>query len=202
MKEIWSDIVLKQQGFPTHPVEKYKIFVGNGMDNLTRRVLPTTCTDEEFVKSFLEEFQQQYSLNWHDNTKPYPGIVALLDNLEKAGIKMSVLSNKADHFTRIMIDYFFGANRFEFIYGARADRPKKPDPSAAIEIAKDSNISPQAYLYLGDSGVDMQTANAAGMYALGATWGFRKTDELIAQGAKKLIYDPMEIIELIRNVGR
>jgi len=193
------NVVLEQHDFPVHPVEHYKYFVGNGMDNLTKRVLPKTCTDELFINSFLEEFQNQYSQNWHTFTKPYPGIETLLENLEARGIKMSVLSNKADQFTQFIIDYYFGLNHFDFIHGAKVGIPKKPDPSAALEIAYGSNIQPSDFLYLGDSGVDMQTANAAGMFALGATWGFRKTDELIENGAKKLIHDPIEIIDLIRK---
>ena len=112
---------------------------------------------------------------------------------------MSVLSNKSDHFTQIIIDHYFGLDRFEYVYGARVDVPKKPDPTVALEIAQKSNIQPSAFLYLGDSGVDMQTANAAGMYALGATWGFREINELKKHGVKRLISDPMEIIELIKS---
>lgn len=193
------NIVLEQHDFPVHPVENYKYFVGNGMDNLTRKVLPLTCTDENFIKTFLEEFQNQYSQRWHNFTKPYPGIEELLESLEARGIKMSVLSNKPDQFTQIIIDYYFGLDHFDFVYGARVGIPKKPDPMAALEITNSSNIQPSNFLYLGDSGVDMQTANAAGMYALGATWGFRKADELIEHGAKKLINNPMEIMDLIKS---
>jgi phosphoglycolate phosphatase len=169
------------------------------MDNLTRRVLPAECTDENFIKKFLEEFQNQYSKTWHTITKPYPGIEELLENLTARGIRMSVLSNKTDQFTQIIIDYFFGLNHFDYVFGARTGVPKKPDPIGALEIAKLSNIQPSDFLYLGDSGVDMQTANAAGMFAMGATWGFRKTDELLDNGAKKLIYNPSEITDLIRD---
>ena len=191
--------VLKQYGLPIHAVEKYKYFVGNGMENLTRRVLPTSYIDEKFVQTFLSEFQDQYKESWHILTKPYPGIEALINSLTALGIKMSVLSNKSDHFTQIIIDHYFGLDRFEYVYGARVDVPKKPDPTGALEIAQKSNIQPSAFLYLGDSGVDMQTANAAGMYALGATWGFREINELKKHGVKRLISDPMEIIELIKS---
>ena len=194
--------VLQQYGFPVHATEKYKYFVGNGMDNLTRRVLPSTITDEKFIKTFLAEFQNLYGESWNKITKPYPGIASLLDSLTAMGIKMSVFSNKPDHFTQIIIDHYFGLNRFEYVYGARVDVPKKPDPAGAIEIAQKSNIKPSSFLYLGDSGVDMQTANAAGMYALGATWGFRDIAELKKHGVKRLIHDPLEIIDLIDNPGR
>jgi len=193
------NLVLEQHGFPVHPVAHYKLFVGNGMDTLTRRVLPSECTDENFIKSFLDEFQNQYSKTWHDITKPYPGIEELLENLEARGIRLSVFSNKSDEFTQIIIDYYFGLDHFDFVFGARTGVPKKPNPIGALEIAKLSNIQPSDFLYLGDSGVDMQTATAAGMYALGATWGFRKSEELLENGAKKLIYNPSEILDLIRN---
>lgn len=193
------NFILKQHGLPVHPVEKYKTFVGNGMEKLVRRVLPTDHHDEKTVATILAEFKTKYNECWHNDTKPYPGINMLLDNLESLRIRMSVLSNKADQFTSIMIDYFFGLDRFDFVVGARDGVPNKPDPTAALEIVKGSNIESSSYLYLGDSGVDMQTANAAGLYALGATWGFRSTEELEANGAKKLIYDPMEIIELIKG---
>ena len=193
------NFVLEQHLFPTHDVEKYKYFVGNGMENLTRRALPSTCKDESVIATCLEEFQTRYSETWHLCTKPYPGIVELLDALEALGIKMSILSNKNDQFTQVMIDYYFGLDRFDFVYGARVDVPKKPDPTAALEIASRSSILPSAYLYLGDSGVDMQTANSAGMFALGATWGFRKKEEMEEFGVKRLIYDPLEIVELIKG---
>ena len=191
--------VLQQHGFPVHATEKYKYFVGNGMDNLTRKVLPTSITDEKFIKTFLAEFQNLYSENWNKCTKPYPGIESLLDSLTVSGIKMSVLSNKPDHFTQIIIDHYFGLDRFDYVYGARVDVPKKPNPTGALEIAQKSNISPSAFLYVGDSGVDMQTAIAAGMYALGVTWGFRDIAELKTNGVERLINDPMEIIELIKS---
>ena len=109
------NLVLEQHGFPVHPVAHYKLFVGNGMDTLTRRVLPSECTDENFIKSFLDEFQNQYSKTWHDITKPYPGIEELLENLEARGIRLSVFSNKSDEFTQIIIDYYFGLDHFDFV---------------------------------------------------------------------------------------
>ena len=72
--------ILQQYGLPVHAVERYKYFVGNGMENLTRIVLPTSYTDEKFIQTFLAEFQNQYKESWHKLTKPYPGIETLLDS--------------------------------------------------------------------------------------------------------------------------
>ncbi len=195
------NLILKLHGYPVYPIENYKHFVGHGMENLVRRVLPPESHDEKIVATCLDEFMKKYGECWHDETKPYPGIVEMLDNLKSLGVKMSVFSNKADQFTKVIIDHFFGSDRFDFVIGARANVPKKPDPTTALEIAGKSKIQPSSYLYLGDSGVDMQTANAAGMYALGATWGFRDANELNTNGAKKLINKPMDIIELIRSTN-
>jgi phosphoglycolate phosphatase len=194
------NFVLEQHHYPVHTVEEYKYFVGNGMDNLTRRALPPTCQDESIVAACLDEFQTRYGETWHNFTKPYPGIAELLDSLKALGIRMSILSNKNDQFTQVMIDYYFGLDRFEYVYGARAGVPKKPDPTAALDIARFSKLATSEFLYLGDSGVDMQTANSAGMFALGAAWGFRDINEMTEYGLKRLIYDPMEIVELIKGL--
>jgi phosphoglycolate phosphatase len=75
--------------------------------------------------------------------------------------------------------------------------PNKPDPTASIQIAKQLDISPSQFLYLGDSDIDMKTANAAGMYPVGALWGFRSKNELLASGAKAVIKHPRELLEYL-----
>ncbi|CAB1246551.1 HAD family hydrolase [Clostridium sp. MT-14] len=190
--------VLIKHGFPVHDVEKYKYFVGNGIEKLVLRALPENNSNDEMVKLCLAEFIDEYNKRWHELTKPYSGINELLDELYFLKINMSVLSNKPDNFTKIIIDKFFGMKKFNYVLGSRAGIPKKPDPSAALEISRLSKISPPSYLYLGDSGVDMKTANGAGMYAIGITWGFRKADELLKNGAKALIGRPMELIDFIK----
>jgi phosphoglycolate phosphatase len=190
--------VLIKHGFPVHVIERYRYFVGNGMEKLVRRALPPESHDEKMVELFLLEMEKEYNERWHDATRPYRGVNELIDNLDSIGIKMSVLSNKPDQFTKIIIDKYFGLKRFNFVFGARAGVPKKPDPFLALEISRLSKILPSNYLYLGDSGVDMKTANAAGMYAVGATWGFREVDELLENGVKTLIDSPIELIRLLQ----
>lgn len=169
--------VLRKHGFPVHAVERYRYFVGNGMEKLVRRALPPESQDEKMVELCLFEMEREYSERWHDATSPYGGINELIDRLDSMGIKISVLSNKPDYLTKMTTDKYFGITRFSFVIGARIGVPKKPDPFSALEISRLSKIPPSDYLYLGDSGVDMKTANAAGMYAVGATWGFREIDE-------------------------
>lgn len=191
------NFVLSRHGFPVHDIEKYKQFVGNGMRVLAISALPEEERDEEKVNRYLGELEKQYEKRWNQATKPYPGIEELLRRLEKSGIRMFVLSNKPHHFTEEVIDEFFGLKRFELVYGARTGIPKKPDPYSALEISKLSGIPVSDFLYLGDSGVDMKTADAAGMYAVGAAWGFRKAEELWKNGAKTVIQNPLELIEIM-----
>lgn len=190
--------ILEKHGYSIHDLEKYKYFIGNGMEKLIRRALPeSSAQDEETVKTCLDEFMLEYDRRWDNLTRPYEGINDLMEALDSKGIEMSVLSNKPNEFTRLLIDKFFGLKRFKVVLGARKNVPKKPDPTAAFEISKLSKIPENEYLYLGDTGVDMKTANAAGMYAVGVTWGFRKADELLENGAKIIIDNPMELIKLL-----
>ncbi len=191
------NFVLSRHGFPVHDIEKYKQFVGNGMRVLAISALPEEERDEEKVNQYLGELEKQYEKRWNQATKLYTGIEELLRRLEKSKIRMFVLSNKPHHFTEEVIDAFFGLKRFELVYGARTGIPKKPDPYSALEISKLSGIPVSDFLYLGDSGVDMKTADAAGMYAVGAAWGFRKADELWKNGAKTVIQNPLELIEIM-----
>ena len=178
---------LKEFGYPEHPVEKYKIFVGNGMEKLVSRAAPPEITDDEIIARLFASFTQQYNNRWNEFTKPYTGINELLDKLESLGIKMSVLSNKSEDFTKIIIEHYFGLKRFAFVYGGRKGVPKKPDPVLALEILKLSGVPASQYLYLGDTGIDMNTANAAGMHAVGATWGFRTRRNYYKTAQKQLL---------------
>jgi phosphoglycolate phosphatase len=185
-------------GFPIHGVDRYKYFVGDGMENLVRRALPDSVgTDSALVSECLQMMRQTYDLNWKKKTRPYPGIPELLDGLTDHNVRMAVLSNKPDYFTQKVIKELLPSWRFEIVMGERPSVPRKPDPSSAIEISERLGIRPENFLYLGDTATDMLTANAAGMFAVGALWGFRKAEELISSGAKELISTPLEILRLL-----
>ncbi len=189
---------LSHFGFPVHPVENYRYLVGNGMENLARRSLPDSAkNDSRLISRCLEMMRQTYERNWNVNSRPYPGIPELLDALTARGLKMAVLSNKPHDFTLKVIAEFMSAWRFEAVMGERPSVPLKPDPSSALEIANALGVEPAGFLYLGDTGTDMKTANGAGMFAVGALWGFRNAEELIASGAVKLIGKPAELLELL-----
>jgi phosphoglycolate phosphatase len=192
------NVALSHLGFPVHELEKYRHFVGDGMENLVRRSVPDTAkNDPRLISRCLEMMRRTYELNWRVRTRPYPGVPELLDALSGRGLKMAVLSNKPDDSTRKVVDGLLPAWRFEAVVGARPQVPLKPDPSSALEIANRLKLGPARFVYLGDTATDMKTANAAGMFAVGALWGFRDAAELIAGGAAKLIEKPAELLELL-----
>ncbi len=185
-------------GFPVHALEKYRYFVGEGMENLVRRSLPDSArTDPDLVSKSFEMMRQIYGRNWAIKTRPYPGIPELLDALSARGLKMAILSNKPDEFTRKTVQRFLPAWRFDAVVGESPPIPRKPDPFSALEIANRLRVEPACFLYMGDTATDMKTANSAGMYAIGALWGFRDSEELLASGAKKLVAKPSELLELL-----
>jgi len=189
---------LRDFGFPVHELAEYRQFVGEGMENLVRRSLPSpAAADPHVVSRCFELMRRAYDHNWNAKTRPYPGIPELLDSLTALGLKMAVLSNKPDEFTQKAVAGLLSAWRFEAVIGDRPPMPRKPDPFAALEIANRLGVEPGRFLYLGDTAIDMKTANAAGMYAVGVLWGFRDAEELISSGAKKLIAKPADLLELL-----
>jgi phosphoglycolate phosphatase len=189
---------LSHFGFPVHPLEKYKHFIGDGMENLVKRSLPGSAkNDLQAISQCLEMMRQIYKRNWNVKSRPYPGIPELLDTLSARGIKMAVLSNKLHDFTLKIVAELLPAWRFDPVMGERPPIPRKPDPFSALEIANMLGVEPAGFLFLGDTATDMKTANAAGMFAVGALWGFRNAEELVAGGGARLIAKPAELLELL-----
>ena len=189
--------VLRRSGFPEHGLEAYRYFVGDGMEDLARRALPEKYRDEATVTGFVTAIMEEYGQRWPDHTGPFEGIPELLDALTARRIRMAILTNKPDDSTRVMVSKLLPRWQFHIILGATPSLPKKPDPQGASQIADYLNLPSQAFLYVGDSDIDMKTASAAGMYAVGVLWGFRTADELIRSGAKVLIDRPLELLELL-----
>lgn len=189
--------VLARHSYPTHSVELYKTFVGDGVEVLALRALPKDECNEQTVREVVMEMRDEYEKRWNSKTKPYPGVSELLDGLERKEIRITILSNKADDYTKKIVEDSFSGRKFNVVRGAKPGTPKKPDPTSALQIAKDIEIDPKDFLYLGDTNTDMTTALRAGMYPVGALWGFRTSEELIISGAKKLIAKPQDLLNLL-----
>jgi phosphoglycolate phosphatase len=188
--------VLRQHGLPEHPVEAYKYYIGDGIETLVRRVLPEGCTAPSLLADCAAGMRAEYGRRWADKTRPYGGVPELLDALSVRGLPMAVLSNKPDELTRLCVAQLLPQWHFAAVQGARSDVARKPDPAGALDIARRLGLAPSAIVYLGDTNTDMQTAVAAGMYPVGALWGFRPAEELLAHGAEVLIERPIDLMNI------
>jgi phosphoglycolate phosphatase len=189
--------VLAARGFPTCPLDIHRAAVGNGARRLMARILPEDQRSEEMIQECFLAFRKDYGVNWNVKTRPYPGIPEMLDALGARGLKLAVLSNKPADFTRKCVYGILTKWKFEEVVGAEDAIPIKPDPTGAVQIAERMRIAPSEFLFLGDTGVDMKAANAAGMFAVGALWGFRDREELIRDGGKVLLEHPTELVDLL-----
>ncbi len=190
--------VLERFGFPGHDVETYKTYVGDGLEMLVRRSMPQTAREDEALRArCIQAMREEYDRRRRETTAPYPGVPELLDALTERKIRMAVLSNKPDGPTRLLVEELLPRWRFDAVVGESAETPRKPDPAGALVIARSLGLEPRAFLFVGDSGVDMLTAAAAGMHPVGALWGFRKAGELLAAGARTLIRTPLDLLPLV-----
>lgn len=197
-----SNAALARLGFPTHPLEAYRTFVGDGVNVLIQRILPESHRDAGTVARGVEAFREVYGENWNNRTRPYAGIVEMLDELTARKIPMAVLSNKPHDFTVQCVEEFLPDHHFAVVLGHQQGRPTKPDPDGALEIARQLQLPPAEIAFLGDTSVDMQTACNAGMYPIGASWGFRSVEELQAHGAKVIISRPEELLRSFEEKWR
>jgi phosphoglycolate phosphatase len=187
--------VLVQRGMSAHPIDAYRQFVGEGVRVLFERSLSQTVCTDELVAACAEDFRDAYAQCWNVQTRPYDGIDDLLSTLVTRDIRLAVLSNKPDVFTKACVGEYFPKFPFEAVLGQREGIPRKPDPAGAVEIAALMDLAPERILYVGDTAVDMQTANAAGMFPVGVSWGFRPRSELLAGGARAMIDRPEELLQ-------
>jgi len=188
---------LTKHGFPSHPIDAYRYFVGDGATKCVVRALPEGNRDDETVRRCVEAYNEDYRRNWNVRTRPYDGVLEMLDVLGRRELKLAVLSNKPDEFTQRCVTEFFSDGLFDFVVGHREPLPLKPDPSGALDIVARFGVEPADFLYLGDTPVDMKTAVSAGMYPVGALWGFRPGEELRESGARTIIGHPMDILTLL-----
>ncbi len=195
----YINLVLRREGIREISENECKYFVGNGTKNLIKRVMDSRgITDEETYLRVLKEYNREYNLNTIYLTKPYAEIPELLSALKEKNVRLAVLSNKPDDTTSNIIPSFFPGT-FEVVHGGRDGVQLKPSPEGVFEIYKELGASADEVIYVGDTGVDMQTGKAAGAkLTAGVLWGFRTRDELLASGADVLVESPLEILELIK----
>lgn len=186
--------VLEEMGEKPHSVQSYKYFTGEGIYPMVERALPPEKKDKSTIDQCVHRMKEVYSQRWFVKSRLYAGIHHLLDELSRREVKMNVLSNKPDEFTKRVVSHFLREWRFERVMGGNSSRPKKPHPQGALQISRDLGLSPPQCLYLGDTGTDMKTARSAEMFAVGALWGFREKKELVRSGALEVVKHPSEVL--------
>ncbi len=188
---------LEQLGCPGHGVDEHRFFVGDGVDTFAHRCLPEDRHDDRTITRCVELLREEYARRWNVKTRPYDGIAEMLNNLTARGLVLAVLSNKPDDFTKLCVEKILADWRFDVVQGVADGFAPKPDPTGALKVAETIGIAPGEFLYLGDTATDMKTAVAAGMYPVGALWGFRPAEELTANGAKTLIKHPTDLLKFL-----
>ena len=191
-----TNYALKQCGFPVHKASDYKFFIGNGINKLFERVLPEGVKTQDNILLIRLHFLEYYGEHNADLTTPYPGISDMLLHLQETGINLAVASNKYQKGTEKLIEHFFPEIKFISVLGQRENVPTKPDPTIVYDILSIANVEKQLVLYIGDSGVDMHTAQNSGIEAVGVTWGFRPRAEMEEFSPAYIVDNPQEIIQI------
>ena len=193
-----TNYALKVLGYPIHEPDKYNFMVGNGINKLFERALPDGEKTEENVLRVRQEFVPYYDQHNADKSRPYPGVTELLETLQTAGMQLAVASNKYQAATEKLIAHYFPNIKFTAVFGQREGIPVKPDPIIVKEILQIAKVQEEETLYVGDSGVDMQTAINAGVTSCGVTWGFRPRTELESFHPEHIVDNAEEIKLLCR----
>lgn len=190
---------LKANGFREREIHEYPFFVGNGINKLFERALPEGEKTEENIQKIRKTFLKHYDAHNCDATVPYEGIMDLLSQLQEKGISMAVTSNKYDSATKKIISHYFKDIKFLSVMGNTEGVPAKPDPQIVFNTLKPYSFRKEEILYVGDSGVDMQTAKNAGIDACGVTWGFRPLEELKSFNPEFIVDRPEEILSIVEK---
>ena len=192
-----ANYALEKNGYPTHSIASYPFFVGNGVRRLIERVLPEDARTVNIVDRLLVHFKEYYNEHNTDFTVPYQGIPELLNKLSAHGVAIAVASNKYQQATEKLINHYFPNISFVAVEGQKDNVPVKPDPSIVFEILSKAKMPKADTIYIGDSGVDMETARRACVDSVGVTWGFRPEKELIESHADNIVNSPSEIATLV-----
>lgn len=190
------NLTLKEFNYPCKSLDEVRSYVGVGFRNLIKSCLPEGI-DDQTIDLITARYRDIYHANPTTYTKPYDGMIEVIDKLNKKGILLAVNSNKSDELSNIIVNYYYPGNKFIKIIGYRDGLPLKPDPYTGNELLSLMNINKEEALYIGDSGVDIKTAKNLGVKSIGCAWGFRGRDVLIEQGANIVVDNPKQILDYL-----
>ena len=189
--------MLLQHGYPMHPVDAYRYFVGDGMRKLIERILPLEERNDVRIEQCKAEFVAYYTIHMEDKTVVYPGMIELLKELKDRGLKIAVATNKVHIAVAPLMAKYFPGIRFDSMIGQREGIPVKPHPQIMYDILKETDCQPSETLHVGDTATDMQLAHSAAVTPVGVLWGYRPLEELQEAGAKFIIEKPEELLGLV-----
>ena len=194
--DLWeaTNYAMRESGFPERTLDEIRRFVGNGVRVLVRRALPPDTPDDEYEKAYAL-FRQYYKKNMLNNTRPYDGVNGMLRNLNKAGIKTAIVTNKADFAAIPLCRNLFP--EVETVIGTNENIASKPDPCGVNKALEILNSSGDEAYYVGDCEVDAETAANSGLDLILVSWGFRTKDELEKMGFKSYVSTPDELENMI-----
>lgn len=186
--------ILQQHHLPTHPIDAYRYFVGNGIPKLIERIMPEGKKQSTEYQQCLQEFLAYYQIHLADKTHPYEGMTETLEILQSRGIKLAVATNKVHSAVAPLMQDFFPTIHFDVMIGQREGVPVKPAPQIVFDIMAAAGCEAKDTLYAGDTSVDVQTGHNAGLPVIGLLWGYRPRKELEDSGADYLISSPRELL--------
>ena len=195
-----SNWVCRNHGWPTHSVEEYKYFVGNGMTQLVLRFSPPEWHSPEGLAIILREFMTYYDAHKADKTAAYAGMPEAVARMKEAGVSLAVLSNKADQMAGPVVEHYY-PGLFPLVQGALDGVPTKPDPTLLHKLMGRVGATKADTLFVGDSNVDIKTAKNGGLTSCGVLWGFRTRAELEEEGASIIVETPQELVQVVLGHG-
>lgn len=191
---------LSYHSMPTHSVEKVKMMVGNGVQKLIDRAVPTDSSEDK-REGVMQVFREYYLIHGEDNTLPYDGIIEMLQQLKEKDIAIAVVSNKFDKATKLLCNKYFG-NLIDIAVGENEAEgiKKKPSPDMVLKVMSDLNVEREDCIYIGDSDVDIQTASNAKIPCISVLWGFRSKEFLLEHKATSFANTASDLIPIICKV--
>lgn len=190
-----TNAALAQYGLPQRTRDEVRAFVGNGVRKLIERAVPQG-TDEATVGRVYDAFVAHYGLHSRDHTRPYDGVIPMLDALLAGGVRLAIVSNKIDFAVKELSRAYFG-ERMSSAVGDAPGRRRKPAPDSVMEAMRQMGVAPEETAYVGDSDVDVETARNAGVACCAVSWGFRSERCLREAGAERIAATPQELLRLL-----
>lgn len=191
-----ANVLFERHGLPQHGIDYYLKWIGNGAVKFIERAHGKPVSREQLIV-YVREFKAIYENNLHDKSRVYDGVPQLLDKLVSMGIRISILSNKPDKLTRQVVSFYLSEWPLLPVFGQREEVPRKPDPAGAHEIAETMEIAPERIMFVGDSDIDILTAQAARMIPIGVSWGYGRLLKEPVVGDYPMIHQPSELLNLI-----